>query len=446
MGARLALALFSVVLGAFGLVYLVVVPSLERRLIDAKLSQLDQASEEVARSLPGQEQWQRYAEEQAGLVGARVVIFRVDRGANVVLQRFADSQGTRVERDEDPLAQEAAETLTPRAGTRGDGKQRFAEVARPVPQEALLVLSDSLEVQLGGVELVERRLVQAGLLALALALLGGYGAAWLFARRIRRLERAANRIAGGRFDEPVVDAGADEVGELATAFERMRLRLAQLDHARREFIANASHELRTPLFSLSGFLELLREEDLDEETKREFLETMREQVTRLTRLATDLLDLTRLDAGRLHVEREEVDLADLAQDLVSEFRALAMSEGRRLEVQANGPARTIADEQRLLQVGRILIENALVHTPSGTRVRVRAGTDNGRVLLAVEDDGPGIPPDQAEHVFERFYRVDGAKASGSGLGLAIARELAEAMGGEIRLESRAGRTVFTVAL
>ena len=83
----------------------------------------------------------------------------------------------------------------------------------------------------------------------------------MFARRIRRLERAADRIAAGEFDEPVVDAGTDELGELARAFERMRRRLAQLEHARREFIANASHELRTPLFSLGGFLELLEDED-----------------------------------------------------------------------------------------------------------------------------------------------------------------------------------------
>src|SRR6266542_4275083 len=122
-------------------------------------------------------------------------------------------------------------------------------------------------------------------------------------RRIRRLERAADRIAGGRFDEPVRDSGGDELGDLAVAFDRMRVRLAQLDDARREFVANASHELRTPLFSLAGFLELMDDEELDESTKQEFLDQMREQVTRLTKLASDLLDLSRLDAGRMSVDR-----------------------------------------------------------------------------------------------------------------------------------------------
>src|SRR5204862_1888104 len=135
----------------------------------------------------------------------------------------------------------------------------------------------------------------------------GYVAARAFARRIRRLEQAAERIAGGSFEVPVVDRGSDEVGQLAAAFERMRVRLAQLDHARREFIANASHELRTPLFALGGFLELMTEEDLDSQTRAEFMSTMREQVERLTKLATELLDLSRLDAGRLSLEREPID-------------------------------------------------------------------------------------------------------------------------------------------
>src|SRR5439155_11321460 len=126
----------------------------------------------------------------------------------------------------------------------------------PTSAGSVLLLSASLHDSLGNVHLVQRRLLIAGGVALLLSLAVGYGGAWIFARRIRRLERAADRIASGRFDEPVADTGGDELGELAVAFERMRVRLAQLDDARREFVANASHELRTPLFSLAGFLEL----------------------------------------------------------------------------------------------------------------------------------------------------------------------------------------------
>src|SRR5262249_44137896 len=106
----------------------------------------------------------------------------------------------------------------------------------------------------------------------------------------------------------------------------------------------------------------------------------------------------------------------------------------------------VGDQQRMVQIGRMLVENALVHTPAGTHVRVRTGSENGNAQLSVEDDGPGIAPEHTEHVFERFYRVDGAQASGSGLGLAIARELAELMGGTLELDSRPGHTVFTLSL
>jgi len=287
--------------------------------------------------------------------------------------------------------------------------------------------------------------VIAGVAALLASLLVGFGGASLFARRIRRLERAADRLAGGRFDEPLEDATTDELGELARAFDRMRLRLAQLDRARREFIANASHELRTPLFSLGGFLELFTDEELDEETRAEFLETMREQVERLTRLATDLLDLSRLDAGQLRVEREPIELSEVARALVHEFQGVARTGDRALELELDGAAAVLGDDERALRIGRALVENALRHTPPGTRVVVRTA-GGARPVLEVTDDGPGIPPDELARVFERFYRGDGSLASGSGLGLAIAKELAERMSGTLEAESEAGHTVFRLVL
>jgi signal transduction histidine kinase len=196
------------------------------------------------------------------------------------------------------------------------------------------------------------------------------------------------------------------------------------------------------VFSLGGFLELLRDEDLDEGTRREFLATMSEQVDRLAKLATELLDLSRADAGRLRVERSVVDLDEVADTVVDEFTGLAVAGDRPLLLSGSGSAYVFGDEQRVLQVARALVENALVHTPPGTRVEVR--TSEG--ALEVEDDGPGIPAAHAEHVFERFYRVEGQRASGSGLGLAIARELAQAMGGSLELESASGRTVFRLRL
>jgi signal transduction histidine kinase len=173
---------------------------------------------------------------------------------------------------------------------------------------------------------------------------------------------------------------------------------------------------------------------------------MREQVDRLAKLATDLLDLSRLDAGRMHVEHEPVDLGEVARVVCAEFSALAERKRHAVEAVVQGHPVARADELRVLQVVRALLDNALTHTPEGTRVTLRAWADREHALIEVEDDGPGIAPEHAPHVFDRFYRGDGTIASGSGLGLAIARELVEMMGGEVVLDSHPGRTVVRVVL
>jgi signal transduction histidine kinase len=278
------------------------------------------------------------------------------------------------------------------------------------------------------------------------ALVLGWGLATLFARRIRRLDTAAARIADGHFETPIVDTDPDELGQLARTFDRMRVRLATLDRARAEFIANASHELRTPLFSLAGFLELLASEELDAETRGDFMTAIRSQVTRLTKLATDLLDLSKLDAGRLTVATESVDLAPLGELIATEFGPRVAASGHTLDVDVPASVPALADEERVLQIGRILVENAIVHTPPGTHIRVGAASDGGAARLVVSDDGPGIEREAQAHVFDRFYRLDRSVASGSGLGLAIARELATLMGGRLELASSPGATRFALVV
>ncbi|MGB2875882.1 MAG: HAMP domain-containing sensor histidine kinase [Gaiellaceae bacterium] len=450
VGTRLSLALFLVVAVALGIVYIGVIPSLQSRLVHTRLAQLESAAlqlrQRAANDTPA------YLDDLVSAsrdIGARVVVFQANPipGGEAVGGGIADSSSNGADITNDPVAIRALSTDRLQTGTVVRGGESYAEAAVPYSNGGyVLLLSNSLESQLGSVQLVKHRLLIAAGIALLIALLLGYGGARVFARRIRRLERAAERIAGGRFDQPFSDRGGDELGDLAAAFERMRVRLAQLDNARREFVANASHELRTPLFSLSGFLELMDDEELDESTRLEFLDSMREQVTRLTKLASDLLDLSRLDAGRLTVSRERVELAELGEDLLEEFGPSARAGGRVLTL--DGSERVIAsgDELRTLQIGRILVENALSHTPPGTEVRVRALTRGGRAVLEVEDEGGGIPREQQEQLFERFFRLDGTRASGSGLGLAIAKELAELMDGAVEVESRPGLTVFSLTL
>jgi signal transduction histidine kinase len=451
VGARLALALLVVVAAVLAFVYLIVTPSLENRLVDSRKNQVaNVASQVVGRLDFGDTPTDDFAERFASASHTRVTICEISSRSPLSLLCIADrGGGDRRGINNDPVALAAARTGSSTRGVVSRGGQKYAEAAQPTREADYVVLvSSSIEDSLGSVSLVKKRLLISALVALLAALFLGYGGARLFARRIHRLEQAADRIASGKFDEPIEDSSPDELGELARAFDRMRQRLAGLEHARREFIANASHELRTPLFTLAGHLELIIDEDLDEATKQDFLARMREQVDRLTKLAAELLDLSRLDAGRLRVDREPLDLARIAELLVEEFEAVAQGSEHALEQAVDGSATGLGDEQRVLQVGRALIENAIRHTPPGTRVRVRTARDGDHVELVVEDDGPGIAPSDAVHVFERFYRGDrsAGRASGSGLGLAIARELAEAMNGEIALESEPGRTVFTLSL
>ena len=451
VGGRLALALLVVVACALAIVYIVVVPSYQRSLVNSRLTDL-QHTVRLVMDLPrpaGTTFDQTWVEtEAAPLADARVVVFR--RRAGGVAPVADSSRGSSLDVANDPVVIRA---LSHHGVVRGEVRradESYAEAADAVsPQGPVVLLSSSLHNDLQSVSVVQRRVIIAGALATLFAIVLGYTLATLFARRIKRLEAAAERIAGGRFDEPVVDPAPDELGQLARAFERMRLQLASLDRARREFIANASHELRTPLFSLGGFLELLSSEELDAETRAEFLNETRKQVSRLQKLATDLLDLTRLDAGKFVVERESIDFAVIGELLAAEFQPRAAVVRHELALDIDGPAPAVGDEERVLQIGRVLIDNALVHTPPGTKVRIVAKNDNSRegtARLVVIDDGPGIPGEAQEDIFERFYRLVGTVASGSGLGLAIARELAGLMGGRIELESRAGRTAFALVL
>ena len=445
---RIALALVAIVAAALGTAYLIVVPSLERRLVDARLDQLGKLAVPLSQELTDDRfLWSDAVEGFAVDTNSRVVAFDVLTTDPPALAIAADSR-RRSSRDvtNEPIAIRALVSGEIEQERVIDGSGDYAEVAVPLEVGSVLLFQAPLADSLATVRLVERRLLLATAFALALALVLGLTASGVLAHRLRRLETAAERIAGGDFDVPIVDHTDDELGQLALAFDRMRVQLAQLDNARKEFVANASHELRTPIFSLGGFLELMADEDLDEATRRGFLTTMQGQVERLAKLSTDLLDLSRVDAGQLSVVQELLELGDVVTALVGELAHIASGSGHVVETDVEGDVWCLGDEERVLQVGRALLVNALVHTPAGSHVVIRVRRRGDRAELVVEDDGPGIPKGQEGAVFERFYRVDGGMASGSGLGLAIARELARLMGGSAGVESGSGRTVFTLDL
>jgi signal transduction histidine kinase len=254
---------------------------------------------------------------------------------------------------------------------------------------------------------------------------------------LRQMVAASRAMARGDYSRRVTATSRDEVGELARAFNSMASELAEVDRARRDLIANASHELRTPIGALRARLENLV--DGVEIADQEVFEGLLHQVERLGDLVQQLLDLSKLESGAVLLERSSVRVGDLLETVVDEWQSQASERHVRLKAEVESPQPFVeVDVQRLQQVLGNLAANAIRHSPHGGCVILRAGARDGRVRVEVEDEGPGIPPAEAERVFERFYRSDRARSTddgGSGLGLAIAHWIVELHGGSISVDS-----------
>jgi len=328
---RLVLLFFAITAAAIGFVYLYVVPQLRSSLTAEKLQRLEAVaigqSGSFSRALQreaSRAQLQRLVDATAQKSAARATLLGVRPGPQGLRPEFviADSQLERTAvLPSYPAAGAAAASGRPGTAVEAPGGSRIGETAIVVSRAGqprwVLVLSAPLGEVDDNVALIKRQILIAGTIALALALAAGFARA--HAQRLRRLEVAAERVADGDFNTPIPNLGTDEVGQLASAFDEMQKRLARLDSARREFIANASHELRTPIFSLGGFVELLEDEDPDPEARAEFVRTMREQIDRLAKLTVELLDLSKLDADAIEFNAGPVDLAGLAARVVEEF-------------------------------------------------------------------------------------------------------------------------------
>ena len=460
---KLALLFFAITAAAFSVIYFFVVPQLESNLEQRKLDDLERVAQSARPSLETlmgrrevtAEEVNRRVRTVADTAGARVTLFGVQQSGSDTDERrpedlnfyvITDSREEREVPENRNLAARAAITREPSRGRGEHAGEQLGELAQPLSFRGrvdwVALYSQSLEDASETVSFIRGRLLVATGAALLIALIGGYLVAQALARRVKRLDRGAREVAEGRFARPLPVDSQDELGELTHTFNEMQRQLRRVDVARKEFVATASHELRTPIFSLAGFVELLRDEELDEETRQEFLETMAEQVERLQKLAVDLLDLSRLDAGSVELQNAPVDLGELARAIVGEFRPAVARHSTELELRLPSRIQAHCDRERVAQILRILLDNALRHTPEGTHVTVTAERNNGAAELTVADEGPGLP-DEGQ-VFDRFYTGDATR--GAGLGLAIARELAERMEGTIRASRRPVGASFTLRL
>jgi signal transduction histidine kinase len=439
--ARFVLALVATSVVALAAAVATVVPPLEHRLANDRLRDMRELARTADLTLarmpreevrPGAARQRQLVRELARRMGGRVALFD-DHGIEL-----ADTDPERRE----PRSAQPERLVDAGFARAGDVLDQVrdgeAVVVAPVHTAAgrrTLVLRKSLDDTRAAVAVVRRALPVAAGVAILLAVGLGVALAFGLLRRLERLRRGARRLAEEGIERPLaLDAGHDEVGDVARALETMRARLHAEERGRQAFLSTASHELRTPLASLRGTVELLEEElagdapDIGGARRR--AAAARRQTERMTTLAEDLLDLGRLDAD-VRLASEPVELRELAGTIAAELVSAADAAGVSLQVDAPAPVWALGDPRAIARVMRVLLDNALRHgAPPGTTVAIAIDPNGQRARMRVTDEGPGVPEADRERVFGRFER-GAAAGSGFGLGLAIARGLARQMGGDV---------------
>ncbi len=341
---------------------------------------------------------------------------------------------------------------------------RLARGVRPVAARTTIaaqhVRRQQLNDNISGDTRDTALLVAAGLIAgLTGALLLFSGLIASMRRPLEELVEAAGQLAGGDRSARVEVGGLSETATLGAAFNEMADELEreagkrdELDRIKDEFVLTASHELRSPLTSVQGFAELLMlEREKLSPKQAETVEIILDNSRHLVRLLNDLLDLARSDAGRLAIKPVPTEVGPLIEDAIRTMRAQTESSGQALEAEIEPDLPRIAAEpDRIRQVLVNLLTNAHEYCPEGASIRVTAARAGAEVEIAVIDDGPGIPPEQMERIFDRFTRGDAGltqRVGGTGLGLAISKSLVELHGGTIAAEDTpGGGATFRVTL
>jgi two-component system sensor histidine kinase BaeS len=393
-------------------------------------------------------------------IGAVLTRQQVDQAQVAALARQADnvaaSRNQSVSYDNSNVTQGGVTTIVntrpsftayvPDVNRSSDGTttfqgRRYIYSYRPIPSRGLLLLRPA-SVKAAAWRPFLWDLLLAALAGAALAALLSFAVARSIVRPVRRVAAASHALAAGETPTPLPEEGATELASLAQAFNDMAHQLAVSRESERNFLLSVSHELKTPLTAIRGYAEGLGEGAFSSD---EASRTILVEARRLERLVRDLLDLARMNRHEFSVSREPVDLFEVARDAVARHEAAAREFGVALS--AEGEESWVeGDADRLLQVASNLVENALRETQGGGAVTVR--TESGR--LSVSDTGPGLALDDLPHAFDRFFLYDKygrERPVGSGLGLAIVKQLAEAMGGEVAVQSSPGRgATFVVTL
>jgi signal transduction histidine kinase len=327
----------------------------------------------------------------------------------------------------------------------------FIGVAAPVSMNGAVVGAVILAKPLSDVNNAWRNVTGPIAIGLVIGLIAAFILASLVAQRITRplttIGAAADRVARGDLDVNVVTprTSDDELGALTTRFQGMVDRLREVDELERNFLMRVTHELRTPLTAISGHVQAVGDGVVPLDEMEDSMEAVTEEVRRLERLVNDLLDLTRLEAHQFRVVSEEVGLETLLEQAAASFREKARANDIDFDTTTAAAPTVMSDGDRVLQIVTNLLDNAFRWTPRGGVVRLACVTSSGIAAITVTDSGPGIAPADLQSVFHPFYSRRGE--GGTGLGLSIARELAQALGGRLAVESELGKgSTFTLSL
>lgn len=394
--------------------------------------------------------------------GTPTYVYLLTRGGRPI----AGSGGNLEQRRFDALA--AREIPTPPRAVRGEW--RTAEGERLLYVAQLLPAAAGVEERAGHILLLAQpfspfrlalgqllpRLAWAGAIALAVSLLLAGLIAYSITRPLDRVARAAEEIASGNYDQQLDIMTTGEMERLVESFNTMARQVKAALESQRDLVANVSHELKTPLTSIQGFSQaLLDGATADAAARERAAAVIHEEAGRMRRLVDELLDLARLEGGEVTLARQPVDLGQLLEEVQARFAPQSERWGVMLDIETPPGLPPVAgDADRLSQVFGNLVDNALKHTrgTEGARVALGAELRDGQVVCSVTDNGPGIPAQDLSRIFERFYQVDKSRVKvregrGAGLGLAIAREIVQAHGGAIWVESVEGLgTRFSVEL
>ena len=285
--------------------------------------------------------------------------------------------------------------------------------------------------------------IRLGIGVSLIALLLSLGMTRWISQPLHKITEAADQVAAGNY-QSITPSGPEEVVNLARAFNEMITRVKDTQESQQDFVANVSHELKTPLTSIQGFGAAIRDgtastpEEIDQAAG-----IIVQESGRMHRMVMELLELARLDAGTAEIDRQALNLRALLREVTRGLKIQARRAEVTLEENLQPLPTCVGDRDRLVQVLVNLLDNAIQHTPPGGRVIIKSGTRQGKIIVQVIDTGEGIPPEELPRILERFYQVDKSrtkqKASGSGLGLAISKEIVEAHGGRIQVESELGR-------